>query len=75
MEYKIIHLILKQFIQELKAKIEFKEKEVIKTADQNLEFNIKEIDNEITYIESNISQLFTELDSLNTHLNAKDEVK
>lgn len=60
--------------QELRAKIDMKEKEMIKSTDVTLENNIKEIDNEISSIESNISQLFAELDNINNHINAKDEV-
>lgn len=52
-----------------------KEKEIIKATDVTLDNNIKEIDGEITLIENNITQLFTELDNINNHLNAKDEVK
>ena len=52
-----------------------KEKEIIKATDVTLDNNIKEIDGEITVIENNITQLFTELDNINNHLNAKDEVK
>jgi len=40
----------------------------------SLETNIKEIDCEVAVIENNISQLFNELDNINNHLNAKDEV-
>jgi hypothetical protein len=39
-----------------------------------LDNNIKEIDGEIAIIENNITQLFSELDNINNHLNAKDEV-
>lgn len=59
----------------MRNKIDMKEKEIIKATDVTLDNNIKEIDGEITVIENNITQLFTELDNINNHLNAKDEVK
>ena len=76
--FGVNHLIiyyLKIYLKDLRNKIDMKEKEIIKATDVSLDNNIKEIDGEITVIENNITQLFTELDNINNHLNAKDEVK
>lgn len=70
---KLVKRSIAEFFGELRNKIDIKEKEIIKSTDNTLEGNIKEIDKEIGDIEGNISVFFDELDLINNHLNAKDE--